>query len=101
MALYFTTRQIPALKGLSLSERMTQLEIAAKSLSVPEKTLLNIMKLLIICPVFALVLRTAQDWTSLLWAAAIILLYPLFVKPLQYSLSAKYLTTSPTSKESQ
>ncbi len=100
MTLYFTTRQIPALQGLTLSERMQRLEKAAKSLTVPEKTLLNVLKLMIICPVFALVLRTAQDWTSLLWAAAIVLLYPLLVKPIQYSLSAKYLTTSPASKES-
>ncbi|MCW8092835.1 DUF6170 family protein [Alteromonas sp. ASW11-130] len=101
MAFYFTTKHIPALQGLSLSERMARLEVAAKSLTVPEKTLLNVLKLLVICPAFALVLRTAQDWTSLLWAAAIILLYPLLVKPIQYSLSAKYLITNPSTKESQ
>ncbi|NMH59304.1 DUF6170 family protein [Alteromonas ponticola] len=100
MAFYFSTKHIPALQGLTLTERMKYLDEAAKSLSVPERMLLNIMKLLIICPVFALLLRTADDWTSILWAAVIIMLYPLLVKPIQYSLSAKYLTTNPNSKES-
>ncbi|MCW8106969.1 DUF6170 family protein [Alteromonas ponticola] len=100
MAFYFSTKHIPDLQGLTLTERMKRLEDAAKSLSVPEKMLLNILKLLIICPVFALLLKIAQDWTALLWAVAIILLYPLLVKPIQYSLSAKYLTTNPNSKES-
>lgn len=64
---------------------------ALKKLTVPEKTLLNLFKLLVIVPVFALVLRTATDWTSILWAALIILCYPFFVRPLQYAIAEKYL----------
>ncbi|MDC8832672.1 DUF6170 family protein [Alteromonas gilva] len=91
MKFYFSTRNIPELEGLPLAQRMQRLERAAKKLSVPEKTLLNILKLVVIVPAFALLLRTANDWTALLWALLVFLLYPLLVKPVQYSLSAKYL----------
>lgn len=91
MQFYFSTRNIPGLSGLPLAERMRLLERAAKKLTVPEKTVLNILKLLVIVPAFTLLLRVAADWTSLLWALLIFLLYPIIVKPVQYSLSAKYL----------
>lgn len=91
MKLYFTTRNIPALQGVPLADRMRRLERAAKKLSVPEKTVLNILKLLVIVPAFTLLLRVTSDWTSILWAGLIFLLYPLLVKPVKYSLSVKYL----------
>ena len=91
MQVYFSTRNIPGLSGLPLAERMRLLERAAKKLTVPEKTVLNILKLLVIVPAFTLLLRVAADWTSLLWALLVFLLYPIIVKPVQYSLSAKYL----------
>lgn len=91
MAFYFSTRDIPALKGLPLTERVKRLHLATKRLSVPEKTLLNILKLLVIVPAFALILQTANNWTSLLWAGLVFLLYPLLIKPIQHSICAKYL----------
>ena len=91
MQFYFSTRNIPGLSGLPLAERMRLLERAAKKLTVPEKTVLNILKLLVIVPAFTLLLRVAADWTSLLWALLVFMLYPIIVKPVQYSLSAKYL----------
>lgn len=99
MKFYFTTRQIPGLSQLPLNERLQLLDSAARKLTVPEKTILNVLKLLVIVPVFVLVLQTANDWRALLWAGLIILLYPLFVKPAQYSLSAKYIKI-PVNKES-
>ncbi|NVK55653.1 MAG: hypothetical protein HWE26_08570 [Alteromonadaceae bacterium] len=100
MNFYLSTRDIPALKGLPLTERVKRLDNAAKRLTVPEKTLLNILKLLVFVPVFALILHTATSWTSLIWAFVVFLLYPLLVKPIQYSMSAKYIVQS-LSKENQ
>ena len=100
MTFYFSTRNIPALKGLPLAERARLLDQASKRLSVPEKTLLNILKLLVIVPVFAFILQTATNWTSLLWAFVVFLLYPLVIKPIQYSLCAKYIA-QPSSKENE
>ncbi len=91
MSFYFTSRKIPAIQNLSLAERMAVLEAATKKLSIPEKTLLNVLKLLVFVPMFALIIRIAEDWHSLLWALLVFLLYPLFVKPIQYSLCAKYV----------
>lgn len=91
MKFYLSTRHIPGLRDLSLAERMAALEAASKKLTTPEKTLLNVLKLLVIVPVFVFIMRTASDWTSLLWALLVFLLYPLVVKPLQYSLCAKYI----------
>jgi hypothetical protein len=73
---------------------MALLEEASRKLTVPEKTLLNVLKLLVIVPVFALILQVADNWLTLLWAALILLLYPLLIKPIQYSLSAKYLKSA-------
>ncbi|MFT5543583.1 MAG: hypothetical protein ACI97K_003459 [Glaciecola sp.] len=73
---------------------MALLEEASRKMTVPEKTLLNVLKLLVIVPVFALILQVADNWLTLLWAALILLLYPLLIKPIQYSLSAKYLKSA-------
>jgi len=99
LKIYTSTKNIPGLEDLSVTERMAQLETAANKMSIPEKTLLNIIKLFVIVPVFVFLLRVVDDWWSLVWAALILLLYPLFVKPLQYSLSAKYIKTSNIKKD--
>lgn len=101
MKIYTSTKNIPGLEDVPVTERMALLEQAANRMTVPEKTLLNIIKLLVIVPVFALVLRVVESWWSLAWAALILLLYPLFVKPLQYSLSAKYIKTKQSDKDKE
>lgn len=91
MKFYFSTRNIPGLEDKSLLERMTLLNEAAKAMTIPEKTIFNVLKLIVLVPVFVLILRVVEDWTSLLWAALVLLLYPLIVKPIQHSLCAKYI----------
>ncbi|MFC4700084.1 DUF6170 family protein [Glaciecola siphonariae] len=91
MKVYTSTKKIPGLENMSLPQRMALLEQAARKMTVPEKTLLNVLKLFVLIPVFVLLLRVVENWWSLAWAGLILLLYPLFVKPLQYSISAKYL----------
>ncbi len=89
--IYTSTKKIPVLAEKPLTERMALLEEAAKKMSVPEKTLLNMLKLLVLVPAFALILQVTDNWFSLAWAGLILLLYPILVKPIQYSLCAKYL----------
>jgi len=91
LKIYTSTKKIPGLQNMTLPERMAVLEQAANRMTVPEKTMLNVIKLFVLIPVFALLLRVVENWWSLAWAGLILLLYPLFVKPLQYSISAKYL----------
>jgi hypothetical protein len=88
---YTSTKKIPGLENMTLPERMDVLDQASRKMTVPEKTLLNVLKLLVLIPVFVMLLRMVENWWSLAWAGLILLLYPLFVKPLQYSISAKYL----------
>lgn len=94
MKLYFSTRQIPQLKGLTLTQRLNRLNEASSKLSVPEKSFLNVLNLLLIVATFVLIMRMTQDWSSLLWAILVVLFYPLLVKPIQYSLCVKYLKES-------
>jgi hypothetical protein len=96
LKIYTSTKKIPGLEQLSMTKRMAILENASNKMTIPEKTLLNIIKLLIIVPVFALLLRVVENWWALAWAALVLLIYPLFVKPLQYSLSAKYIKLDKT-----
>ena len=91
MKFHLTSRTIPELKGKPLSERLYDIDKASKRLTPPEKTLLNIIKLLIIVPVFVFILRANEDWTALLWGFGFILLYPLILKPIQLNLIRKYL----------
>nr|WP_136251693.1 DUF6170 family protein [Ningiella ruwaisensis] len=95
MKIYTSTKKIPGLENLPLTERMRIIEQASNKMPVPEKTLLNILKLLVLIPVFVLVLRVVESWWSLAWAALILLLYPLLVKPLQYSMAVKHLPPQP------
>jgi len=99
LKIYTSTKKIPGLENASLTERLSALEDAGKRVTVPEKTILNVLKLLVLVPVFVLVLRTGEDFMSLVWAAIILMLYPILVKPIQYSLSAKYLKLDKINQE--
>lgn len=99
MKFYFSPKKIPQLRDLPLRDRMIALERAALKMTVPERSLLNVLKLMIIIPVFVFILQASENWLALLWAALALLIYPLLIKPLQYSLSAQYLPTSQTETE--
>ncbi|WP_438864973.1 DUF6170 family protein [Neptunicella sp.] len=92
MRLIFSSKHIPQLAALPLVERIDKLSQASKQLTLPEKLLLNILKLVILVPVFFLLLRVGQDWSVMLWMLLLLLCFPLLIKPLQYGLSEKYLS---------
>lgn len=91
MKFYFTHRAIPELANLPLEDRLSALQAANQKLTPPERLLLNLLKLLILVPVFALILRSSENWTALIWAAVVILIYPIIVRPIQFNMSRKYL----------
>ncbi|MBN7820418.1 DUF6170 family protein [Bowmanella yangjiangensis] len=92
MKLYLSSRNIPALSHLPLNQRLARLNQAARKLSLPEKMLLNILKLLILLPLFVFIMRASDNWWALFWAALVIMAYPLVLKPVQYALCEKYLS---------
>lgn len=91
MKIYFTSKQIPQLKEKGIEERFQAIESAQNKLSAPEKVLLNVLKLCIIVPAFAFVLRVSENWTALLWVALFLLCYPLVLRPIQLAFISKKL----------
>ena len=91
MKLYFSTRQIPALGHLKLTERLAQIRQANQRLTGPERLLLNIIKLVMLSLFFIFLLRSPDHWQNLLWALLSLLIYPLILKPVQYGLCAQYI----------
>ncbi|MDP4982781.1 DUF6170 family protein [Pseudoalteromonas tunicata] len=81
--IYFTSRNIPTLQGLKFTQRADIIKIALSYLSTPQKTILNILKLLIITPLF-LVLASVDSWYVLLYLIGVGLSYPLITNPLSY-----------------
>lgn len=91
MKLYFSTRNISVLKDLPLTQRLALLSQANTKLSAPEKLLLNVLKLMILIPVFVLILYAPENWINLLWAALVLTAYPMILRPVQFGLCEKYL----------
>jgi hypothetical protein len=91
MKLYFSTKQIPQLQGLSLMQRLEAMQLAQKKLIGPEKLLLNVLKMCVVIPAFVLIIQVTNNWFALIWALLVTLLYPAAVKPIQYGLCAKYI----------
>lgn len=91
MKIYFNTKQIKGLGELPLTERLNLIQRAMAKLTGPEKLFLNVLKLLVIIPLFAFILQVSEDWKALIWALLVTLAYPLILKPVQYGLVAKYI----------
>ena len=91
MKLYFSTQKIPQLQHLSLTQRLAAIQLAQGKLTGPEKLLLNVLKMLVVIPVFILIIQMATNWMAIVWALLVTLLYPVLVKPVQYSLCVKYI----------
>lgn len=62
MKYYFTSNAIPELLEFSISERKEILFAAQQKLTVPEKLVLNLLKLVMLVPPFIYIAR--QDWLT-------------------------------------
>lgn len=91
MKLYFSTKNIPQLQHLPLTQRLAAMQLAQGKLTGPEKLLLNVLKMLLVIPVFILIIQTTTNWTAIVWALLVTLLYPVLVKPVQNGLCVKYI----------
>lgn len=91
MKLYFSTKQLPQLQHLPLTQRLAAMQIALGKLIGPEKLFLNMLKMLVVIPVFIFIIQIATNWMAIVWAFLATLLYPMLVKPVQYGLCAKYI----------
>ena len=91
MKLYFSTKKIPQLQHLPLTQRLQAIQLAQGKLIGPEKLFLNVLKMLVVIPVFIFIIQMATNWMAIIWALLVTLLYPMLVKPVQYGLCAKYI----------
>lgn len=88
--LYFNSRSIPELSGLNFAQRMQVIRQAADKLPAPTKITLNIIKLLVLVPLFLLIAR-ADGWAIAGYALLLIILYPLITRPITFALCQNQL----------
>ena len=81
--IYFTSRNIPQLQGLKYAERAEIIKLAQSNLSTPQKTVLNIIKLLFITPLF-LLLANIESWWLLLYLFILGITYPVVTNPITF-----------------
>jgi hypothetical protein len=87
--LYLNSQKIPELAGLTFAQRMQVIRKAADSLPVPAKVILNIIKLLILTPLFFLVAR-ANGWEIVGYIILLLVVYPVITRPLTFALCRKH-----------
>lgn len=86
--LYLNSQNIPELAGLTFAQRMTVIRKAADNLPVPTKITLNIIKLLVLVPLFLLIAR-AEGWAIAGYALLLLVVYPLITRPVTFALCRK------------
>lgn len=86
--LYLNSQNIPELAGLNFSQRMSVIRKAVDNLPVPTKITLNIVKLLILVPLFLLIAR-ADGWAIAGYILLLIVAYPAITRPLTFAVCRK------------
>lgn len=79
--MYFSTRNMPELQGLSISDRQAILHLAMTKLPATQKVTLNIIKILCITPIF-LLLANIDSWWLLLYLLIVGVSYPIITTPI-------------------
>lgn len=88
--MHLTSQNIPALQGLKFQQRMQVVKHAVNSLSVPQKLVLNITKLVILVHFFS-VLARFEGWLLIPYLIAAGLVYPLITNPVTFYLTRNHL----------
>lgn len=93
MKLYLSSRHIAALKDFSTSERLMIISLAIQQMPVPQKMLLNVLKLGILTPLF-LALAKVEGWDLLYYLVPAVLLYPIVTRPITLTLCAPFIDSA-------
>ena len=88
--MYFTSQKIPELSGLNFQQRMLVIKHAVNLLPVPQKILLNVVKLVILVHFFSILARF-EGWILLPWLLLAGLVYPLIINPVTFLMTASRL----------
>jgi len=79
--MFFDTRKVAELEGLSYKQRMQAIKLAYDNSHILQKAGLNTCKFALLAPVFFLIAKE-QSWSVLPWILLTFLLYPIVTKPL-------------------
>ncbi|RVT49198.1 hypothetical protein EMM73_00940 [Rheinheimera sediminis] len=88
--MYFSSQNIPELKGLKFAQRMQVIRSATEQVATPQKLLLNLLKLAILIPLF-LTIAQWHSWQSTLTIVVLLAAYPLLTRPLTFALCSPHL----------
>ncbi|MCF2863533.1 MULTISPECIES: DUF6170 family protein [Pseudoalteromonas] len=88
--IYFLPSQIPKLKSLSHNERLAIVADSLNRLSAQRRVMLNIIKLLLITPLFLLLVRF-EGWHMLPWLLLAGIAYPIIVLPVRHAFALFHL----------
>lgn len=88
--MYLTSQKIPELQGLKLQERMLVVKQAVSQLSVPQKIVLNSLKLFILSAFFIIFARF-EGWILVPYLLLAGLSYPLIINPVTFMFTRKEL----------
>ena len=98
MAIYFSSRRVPELKDLDTQTRIDRVRMALDKLSVPQKLLFNIIKLLIITPLFYAV-ASVEGWSLIYVLIPVLAAYFVVVQPLKFYFCRPILREMASAKE--
>ena len=79
--MYFSTKNISELDGLSVRQRQEVIHLAVANLPASKKITLNVVKIACLTPIF-LLLANIESWWLLLYLLIVGLCYPLITTPL-------------------
>ncbi len=88
--MYFLLSQVPVLQGLNHTKRREIVNQALAAMPPGKKIMLNIIKLLLITPLFLLI-ATLDSWMMLPWLLLAGTAYPLAVTPVCILFALPYL----------
>jgi len=88
--MYFTSRNIPELSGLKYTQRAQIIRLALSYLSIPQKTILNIIKLVFLTPLF-LILARIDSWEILIYLLIVGFCYPLITTPISLYFAKQHI----------
>ena len=81
--MHLTSQHIPQLAGLNFQQRMQVIKQAVALLPVPQKILLNVVKLVILAHFFSILARF-EGWILLPYLLLAGLVYPLITNPVTF-----------------
>jgi len=91
--MHFSSHTLPELHGLNFAQRMQVIRKAADQIPTPKKLVLNLVKLVLLVPMFLLLSQFNQP-IDLLPVLLLLLAYPLLTRPLTFFFCQPFLENS-------